>query len=79
MEPSPDQTPAPEVKCSVMNLVTGLLFDPCAGPRRWSLTARESEILSLIGRGMLYTAVTRALHRLTLTHTGPKFEPRPTG
>jgi DNA-binding NarL/FixJ family response regulator len=33
--------------------VTGRLFDPCAGPRRRSLTARESEILSLIGRGWL--------------------------
>ncbi len=53
MELSPDQTPADRVKCSVLNFRTGRFFNPYAESLERELTDRESEILSLIGQGLL--------------------------
>ncbi len=53
MELAPDQTPADRVKCSVLNFRTGRFFNPYASSAEWTLTDRETEVLSLIGRGLL--------------------------
>ncbi len=53
MEVAPDQTPADRLKCSVLNLKTGLFFNPYAANKSRTLTGRELEILSFIGQGYL--------------------------
>ena len=53
MELSADQAPDGIVKCSVFNQRTGCLFNPCAKHEERTLTARETEILSLIRHGYL--------------------------
>ncbi len=61
IELAPDQTPADRVKCSVLNLRTGDFFNPYASSREWALTERESEILTLIGRGCLSKEIAETL------------------
>ncbi len=61
MELAPDQTPADRVRCSVLNLRTGQFFNPYAASAEWTLTDRELEILSLIGRGFLSKEIAEKL------------------
>ncbi len=61
MELAPDQTLAGRVRCSVLNLRTGQFFNPYAESQEWTLTDRELEILSLIGRGFLSKEIAEKL------------------
>lgn len=61
MELSPDQTPTDCVKCSVLNLRTGLFFNPYAESVEWALTDRELEVLSLMGQGLLSKEIAERL------------------
>lgn len=61
IELAPDQTPSERVKCSVLNLRTGCFFNPYAESQDWTLTDRELEILSLIGRGHLSKEIAERL------------------
>ncbi len=62
VELAPDQTPADRVRCSVLNLRTGQFFNPYASSQELSLTERELEVLSLIGRGFLSKEIAERLN-----------------
>ncbi len=67
MELAPDQTPTGRVRCSVLNLRTGQFFNPYASSQEWTLTERESEVLSLIGQGFLSKEIAERLGISKLT------------
>ncbi|MDR2913134.1 MAG: LuxR C-terminal-related transcriptional regulator [Alistipes sp.] len=67
IELAPDQTPTDRVRCSVLNLRTGRFFNPYAESLEWALTERESEILSLMARGLLSKEIAERLGISKLT------------
>ncbi len=67
MELAPDQTPTDRVRCSVLNLRSGQFFNPYASSTGLTLTERELEVLSLIGRGLLSKEIAARLDISKLT------------
>jgi len=67
VELSPDQMPAERVKCSVMNMKTGIFFNPDYTNPVNSLTNREIEILKLVKEGFLSKEIASKLN--ISTHT----------
>lgn len=61
MELAPDQTPTDRVRCSVLNLRTGQYFNPRTFSRGWTLTERESDVLSLMAQGLLSKEIAERL------------------